>query len=292
MIANPETFTRLDDAADDPARAATRYMEFVSDIARRRNQLLHVSFHVPVWPGDKPTELATMLYLGTCFTGDPWPARTDANTTHLPVFVSGKPFRSPAGGPLKKLFVAWLEKRANEELLRSGLDTLFCQALADGLPLARRIAADAKLNAKTRAAALPVFGRLGTVADVAACTPLLGDETPFAAFDTNGYLPRGTAIKSRTIQVRDVAASVALSLRGIDPRTCGFTAADEPTWREYLVSRYESFTTQTMHDRTPGTTKAVPKEVLLWPPAHGFEKDADRAAAHAKAADALRGGTK
>ena len=186
-----------------------------------------------------------------------------------------------------KLFVAWLDKRADEALIRSGLDAVFCHALADGLPQARRIAGDARLSAITRAAALPVLGRLGTAADAAACTPLLTDETPFATYDTNGYVARGTAVKQRAVQVRDVAAAVALVLGGADPRAHGFAAADEPTWREYLVSRYESFSTGMMHERKPGDTKAVPKEALLWPPAHGFETDADRTAAHARAKAAL-----
>jgi hypothetical protein len=86
-----------------------------------------------------------------------------------------------------------------------------------------------------------------------------------------------------------VAAAVTLALRGADPRAHGFVAADDPTWREYLVSRYESSTTGSMWERKPGTTKAVPKEVLLWPPAHGFETDADRAAAHAKVKEWLAG---
>ena len=96
-------------------------------------------------------------------------------------------------------------------------------------------------------------------------------------------------MKKRAVQVRDVAAAVTVALRGADPRTYGFGAADDPTWREYLVSRYESFTTGTMWERKPGTTKAVPKEVLLWPPAHGFESDANRTAAHAKVTEWLAG---
>jgi hypothetical protein len=283
MIANPENFARLDDAAADPARTAALYMEAVRDCDDRRNELMKYTFHIPEWPGDRPSELATMLFLGACFSGDPWPAKATAGTTHIPVFVAGKPLRSPAADPIAKLFVAWLDKRADEGLIRSGLDTVFCHALTDGLPLARRIAADTKLTAKTRAAALPVLGRLGTAADVAACTPLLADDTPFATFDTNGYLPRETPVKKRSVQVRDVAAAVALALGGADPRAHGFTAADEPTWREYLVSRLEAFGTGSMYERKPGTTKEVPKAALVWPPAHGFETDADRAAVHAKA---------
>jgi hypothetical protein len=288
MIAAPVNFARLDDAVADPARAAALYMEVVKDCDDRRNELMKYTFHIPEWPGDRPSELATMLFLGACFSGDPWPAKATAGTTHIPVFVAGKPLRSPAAGPVAKLFVAWLDKRADEDLIRSGLDTIFCHALIDGLPLARRIAAESKLTAKTRAAALPVLGRLGTAADAAACTPLLSDDTAFASFDTNGYLPRGTAVKKRSVQVRDVAAAVALALGGADPRAHGFTAADEPTWREYLVSRYSAFSTGSMYERKPGTTKEVPKPSLLWPPAHGFETDADRTAAHAKAKTALK----
>jgi hypothetical protein len=289
MIADPDAFARLDDALTDPKRAAALYTEVVAGTARARAELMKVTFHVPVWPGDRPADLATMLYLGTCFAGDPWPAGTDANTTHLPVFVAGKPLRGPAGGPIAKLFVAWLDRRADGGLLRSGLDVIFCHALPGGLPLARRVAADTKLPVATRAAALPVLGRLGTPADVSASAALLTDDSPFGGFDTNGYLPRGTAVKRRAVQVRDVAAAVTLALRGADPRDYGFGAADDPTWREYLVSRYESFTTGTMREREPGTTKAVPKAVLLWPPAHGFETDADRAAAHAKVTRWLAG---
>ena len=207
--------------------------------------------------------------------------------SHLPVFVAGKPLRGPFGGPLAKLFVAWLEKRSDDGVIQSGLDIVFCHALSDALPLARRVAADEKRPAKTRAAALPVLGRLGTAADAAACTPLLGDESLFASYDTGGYVDRATPNKKRSVQVRDVAAAVALALGGADPRTHGFTAADEPTWLEYLISRYESFSTGSMYERKPGTSKEVPKVVLLWPPAHGFDTEADRDAAHAKAKAAL-----
>jgi hypothetical protein len=284
MIADPDQFARLDDAVADPNRAAALYMEAVRDISARRAELGKFTFHIEVWPGDRPAELAALLYLGTCFSDDPWPAGTDTGTTHLPVYIAGKPLRGPAGGPVAKLFVAWLGQRTDANLLQSGLDVIFCHALADGLPLARRVATDSKLPAATRTAALPVLGRLGTASDASACAVLLTDETLFGSFDTNGYLPRGTAVEKRTVQVRDVAAAVALSLVGADPRAHGFTAADDPTWREYLVSRYEAFASGTMRERRPGTTKAVPKEVLLWPPAHGFKTDADRAAAHAKAA--------
>jgi hypothetical protein len=289
MIADPEAFARLDDALADPKRAAALYMEAVAGTARARAELMRVTFHVPVWPGDRPAELAALLYLGSCFPGDPWPAGTGADMTHLPVFVAGKPLRGPAGRPVAKLFVAWLDRRADPDVVRSGLDVVFCHALTAGLPLARRVAADSKLPAATRVAALPVLGRLGTPADSAACTPLLADESPFAAFDTTGYLPRGAAVKRRAVQVRDVAAAVAVALRGADPRAHGFGAADDPAWREYLVSRYEAFATGSMREREPGTTKAVPSEVLLWPPAHGFESDADRAAAHAKVREWLAG---
>ena len=129
-----------------------------------------------------------------------------------------------------------------------------------------------------------MLGRLGSTADAPACEDLLADESLYGSFDTNGYLPRGTPVQTRTVQVRDVAAAVALALRGADPRAHGFAAADDPAWREYLVSRYESYTSGTMWERKPGTTQAVPREVLLWPPAHGFETEAARAAAHAKAA--------
>ena len=211
MIASSENFAGWTTTAD-PTRAAS--MEVVKDCDDRRNELMKYTFHIPEWPGDRPSEHATMLFLGASFSGDPWPAKTGANTTHVPVFVAGKPLRSPAGGPIAKLFVAWLDKRSDEEVVRSGLDVVFCHALADGLPLARRIAVDTKLSPKTRAAALPVLGRLGTAADTAACTPLLGDESLFASFETGGYVARGTPTKTRTVQVQDVSAAVALALAG------------------------------------------------------------------------------
>jgi hypothetical protein len=290
MIAIPAAFARLDDAAADPARAAALYAEAVTTVAAGREELGRESFHFEVWPGERPAELAALLYLGACFAGDPWPAGTGAGTTRLPVFVAGRRLRGPAGGPVGKLFVAWLGRRADPELIRAGLDVVFCHAPADGLPLARRVAADAALPAATRAAALPVLGRLGSAADAPACAGLLGDDTPFASFATDGYLARGTAVRTRSVQVRDVAAAVTLSLGGADPRAHGFDAADDPVWREYPIGRYESATTNTMREREPGTTKAVPPEILLWPPAHGFETAAARAAAHAKAAAWLAAG--
>src|SRR5688500_3062336 len=95
MIADPDAFAQLDDAVTDPKRAAALYAEVVAGTARARAELMKVTFHVPVWPGERPADLATMLYLGACFDGDPWPTGTDANTTHLPIFVAGKPLRGP-----------------------------------------------------------------------------------------------------------------------------------------------------------------------------------------------------
>jgi hypothetical protein len=284
MIARADNFARLDDATADPARAAVQYAEVVRTISAAWDQLMSYSFHVEVWPGESPAELATLLYLGAGFSGDLRPAGPDTGTFHLPIWVACKPLRGSMGAPIAKLFVAWLDRRADAELVRSGLDVIFCQNIADGLPLARRIAADTEMPVTTRAAALPVLGRFGTVKDLPACTALLDDDSVFASFDTNGYLPRGTPVQKRTVQVRDVAAAVALTLRGADPRTHGFTAADDPVWRECLLSRFESSATHQMSERAPGTSKAVPKEVLLWPPAHGFTTADERTAAHAKAA--------
>ena len=284
MIKNPDNFTRLDDATADPKRAAVQYTEVVRAISAQRDQLMRYTFHIEVWPGESPAECATILYLGACFSGDPRPPGPDKGVSYLPAWVASKPLCGPSGGPIGKLFVAWLNRREDAGLMSSGLEIVFCHALADGLPIARRIAADTKLPATTRAAALPVLGRFGSVKDLPACMALLDDDSQFASFSTDGYLPQGTPVQKRTTQVRNVAAAVALALRGADPRTYGFTAADDPTWRECLISRYESTATHQMRERPPGTTKVVPKEILLWPPAHGFTNADDRNAAHAKAA--------
>ena len=74
MIVHPVNFARLDDATADPVRAAALYMEVVADCDRQRNELLKYSFHIPEWPGDRPADLATMLFLGACFSGHGSPA--------------------------------------------------------------------------------------------------------------------------------------------------------------------------------------------------------------------------
>ena len=176
MIENPDNFARLDDAVGDPKRAAVQYTEVVRAISAQRDQLMRHTFHVKVWPGESPAEFATILYLGACFSGDPKSPGPDKGVSYLPTWGASKPLRGPSGGPIGKLFVAWLDRREDAGLLSSGLEIVFCHALADGLPIARRIAADAKLPATTRAAALPVLGRLGSVKDLPTCMALLNDE--------------------------------------------------------------------------------------------------------------------
>lgn len=135
------------------------------------------------------------------------------------------------------------KRYANPDAAASGFAYLFRFECREGADLARTVSADPKRTPRSRGQALLHLGSVGTAADVAAASAAFDDDR---AFDTS---------EERTVQVRDVALTVALRLHKREPADFGFA--------------------------THGANEYKKHQPL------GFTTAADRAAAHKKAKEWL-----
>jgi RNA polymerase sigma factor (sigma-70 family) len=296
IIANKKWIQTLDNAEADPANAGHVYRVGIAEIFR--------DFHndpakSPPWPCDRPEEVAYLLLLGSYPEKDP-PAKLTgdevvptnlrntaflgrgiirgeeqilhANGLSLGLAGRIRSFNGPeivgAVGTdrvFARLFVAWLGQRSpSSEVVPRGFR--HAHGLPEVLPLARRYAANdfkPKRDVPPLAtiAALERVAQLGTRADLPLFERHFGDETNVATIDkpiNDGVLDYPL---TESIQMRDVALGLALLLHGANPEDFGFDV------------RKDTFKQKDGRYTIPWST-----QLHL-----GFESDASRSAAHAKA---------
>src|SRR5262249_32127699 len=164
IIADPRSFRLLDDAESDPERAGDLY---AAEIVRAYDAVLQKvldrartytagSIVVP-----QPT-LPAILYLGT------YPSSTGKvkdGWAHEGQIVAadsrGRWGTSPSAPALQRVFAAWLLHRDHPTTLERGLGIAVADGIENLLPVARKLAADAKHPATTRLAALAAVAQFG-----------------------------------------------------------------------------------------------------------------------------------
>jgi hypothetical protein len=157
-----------------------------------------------------PGDVVLALYLGTFppSPGAPDPADIDG--------VLAASFIDLANGPQKvpfrKLFAAWLDRRREPRAVAAGLQVALVAGLSEAAPAARRLAADPTVDGPVVALAALVLGHHGTKDDLARLSALRSDVRVCRGAPGTGY----------EVQVRDVAASMSLALRGQDRRVFRF----------------------------------------------------------------------
>lgn len=260
----------LDRAAADPAVAADLY---AAEAAR-----LHASWerHFPPLGCSKradvrrqeslaavsPGEAAAALFLGAL----PRPAGTlDAETVRafLDEALSDL-VRGPDGAGGRALFAAWLAAQRDPEVIDRGLTAALWAKVPDGAAAARRVLADKSAEPAHLQTALTVLGNLGGPDDFARIAAFRGDDRAVCDIRAAGD---GRRLR---LDVRDVAAAMALTLANRDP--AGFGFAPYPMPGAFGVGPYTTLTYFESEEARP----AARAKAWAWLDARPADRDAKK----------------
>ncbi len=222
LIADPARLQVLDEADDDPQKAAEHY---AAEVIRAGTVDL-ANWNGGNNPPSKLVDMTLCLVLGTYdATGKQAPALVGTRATgerfaflNAEFYRQGLERKSGAENdlavPLRRLYAAWLDRRTDPRVLEIGFDRAITWQVDGALPTARRLLADANAAPSVRMNALTFIGKYGTPDDDSAVNKLADDTTVFHSVVVYG-------VTCQT-QVRDLAVAVRLKLAKQDPERFGF----------------------------------------------------------------------
>ncbi|WP_168219478.1 sigma-70 family RNA polymerase sigma factor [Limnoglobus roseus] len=266
VAADPHRLAVLTEAVQDPRRTGDLYAAELWRVWRAAASPSAPEGGVPA------ADAAVCLFLG----GDPttadvlrnYPVPADATEgfrTHETVILSTavnlELFAKDRKEPFGHLIAGWAAARSDPWARGSAIETARTYRLAAMIPLARRLAADVKAEARFRLAAVTLLADLGGTAERDVLVKLLDDKSEC---DSRTLTIKGEAAPTVTRQVRDVALGCLLVMDGAKIAAVGFDEFDfwKPDYR-------------------------TPAEYFRLAP-FGFVNDDSRGRAHAKAAAILK----
>jgi hypothetical protein len=267
MIEDADRVKALQTAECDPEAAGAVYAEEMArQLAERERQTLEMARTLTpiLLPGlgrsPHRGEFATVLFLGSYPAKAPAAPKPEVEAGYVEDGI--RCTSSVFEAPMRKLYAGWAANRRTPEGIRLAMRVALWVESEDCLPVARRVAADAKLPSPVRASAFPVLAQFGNRKDLALLEPLRDDAAVYGQeIGDNDPDPPGkvSAPKPppRIAQVRDMAVTMMLVLHGKEPSELGF---------DYGLASPDAYVKWQYY-------------VL----AGGFRNDTDRAAAHRKA---------
>ncbi|HEY8505408.1 MAG TPA: hypothetical protein VIL46_12565 [Gemmataceae bacterium] len=204
----------LEEAESDAALLARRYQQ-------RAAELQHLLAAAPGRaPGAAPapprTEIAALLLLGSDprLGGEAAEHTPAANLFYQPLFRAALTADDPSTPVLRKLLLAWLERRRDTGSVYHSLYLIVQCDMKEALPVAVKLARDASLPGHARAMAVLAVGKFGGERQIADLEPLLSAEIELGTFRFNDV--------QGTTQLRDVALAMCARLAGQNPADYGF----------------------------------------------------------------------
>jgi hypothetical protein len=261
MMSSQRASNAIEVVLDDPTQTEEAYLTRTAELMRiayghppvDENGKAGVPTEPDVWapPAVPLGDIAGWLFLGAvqtgkaewrCVTLDGWRDRLSSHVAFLPEddYSSAQPiaaaYSAANSTPLKKLTVAWLEKRRENDTLRAGITLAIRYDITDGVAAVRIVLNTPntkKIDPQNLAACLVLLGLNGTKDDL----PLLARHTtddrryvtflnlpPRQARDDLAFSFRTPAEDGRDLfcHVRDAAVVSMCKLAGKDPADIGF----------------------------------------------------------------------
>ena len=195
----------LSDLEQNPSQVTQKYRDFVQEIYTRTRGNFNVSSGNQVV---SPSEMILFLFLAT----DPNNKGTGTENgarSYLPVYTilnqaKWTTFLAPKTGvePIKRMFVQFVEKETNPNILRRALMIAGNAELKECIPAAIKMAKEKNNLGMVRSYALTSLIKMGDQSTIKELLPLMEDKGVIVNMNL------GNGVKS--VEVRDVAMGVAL----------------------------------------------------------------------------------